>query len=144
MVKCKRELEGANASEVVHPATKSEAIEADVCELRERFVSLGPDAVLGVQKAIRGGNGRLAFEVLQRIGAVPICHDANSVMVQQPQTEPDEQAEVDKMIVALYKTVALRKSVFRTPDPEMDADLDKVGGRINYDTGQFERIADKP
>jgi hypothetical protein len=57
MVKCKRELEGANASEVVHPATKSEAIEADVCELRERFVSLGPDAVLGVQKAIRGGTG---------------------------------------------------------------------------------------
>jgi hypothetical protein len=145
MVKSKREvmrLEAATPG-TVDPVVESKDPETHVREMRAKFFSLGDDAVLTLQAAAREGDSRLAFDILRSIGVIPARSDANAALVQLSPVEPDEQADVDKMLVRLLKTAAERAATFRTRCPEMDADLEKVGGRINYETGTFECVPEK-
>jgi hypothetical protein len=134
----------ARARQKVDPIVKSENIETSVREMRARLIALGEDAVLSVQKALREKpDARLAFEILKSIGVIPDRHDANGALVQQPPTESDEEADVDKMLIRLHKSAAAGAAIYRRRCPEMDAALEEVGGRLNYETGKYECVPEK-
>jgi hypothetical protein len=144
MVMSKREvmrLEAATRG-TVDPVVESKDLETGVRKMRAKLFSLGDDALLTLQAAVRGGDSRLAFEILRSMGAIPDRSAANAAL-QLPPVEPDEQADVDKMLIRLLKVAAARAAAFRTRCPELDPDLERVGGRLNYETGKFECIAEK-
>jgi hypothetical protein len=115
-----------------------------ICRLKERFYGLGDDALNAVQHAVREqGDARLAYQLLQDIGIVPSREERNSAAMQQSVAEHDEEAEVNKMMGRLIQAAVERARVFGTRCPELEADLEKVGGRINYETGMIEPIKAK-
>jgi hypothetical protein len=115
-----------------------------ICKVKERFFGLGDDALNAVQRAVRDeGDARLAYEILKDIGIVPSREKRNAAAMQQSAAGYDEEAEVTKMMGRLLQTAVERARVFGTRCPELEADLEKVGGRINYETAMIEPIKAK-
>jgi hypothetical protein len=136
--------EEGRSRETVDRIVKSEDVANYVRDMRAKFVGLGQDALLAVQRAVRDeGDARLAYELLKDIGVVPNREERNAAPTEQSAGGYDEEAEVNKMMGRLIQTAVERARVFGTRCPELEADLEKVGGRINYETATIEPIAGK-
>lgn len=124
---------------------RSDQVHDYICKLKERFYGLGDDALNAVQHAVREqGDARLAYQILQDIGIVPSREERNLAALQQSAAAYDEEGEVIKTMGRLIQTAIERARVFGTRCPELEADLEKVGGRINYETATIEPIKEKP
>jgi hypothetical protein len=114
-------------------------------EMRQRYLSLAPDAIGAVQHALTKQNdGRLGFQFLASIG-VP-ASPPEKMTLTPPQTEipNDEAARVEKIISDLIKISAERAATFGFREPQLEEDLRKVGGQIDYSTGKIKPLNKKP
>jgi hypothetical protein len=133
----------ASTRETVDPTVKSEDNKGYIREMRASFVGLGPDAVLAVRKAIREGDAQLAWEILKCIGIAPNRNELNGSAAQQVAAESDMEAEVNGWMMMLGRVAIHRASVYHRTCPELDAEFEKVGIRINYATERLEPIEKK-
>lgn len=85
-------------------------------------------------------DGRLAFQLLSTIGVVPSREEKQLLTAPSAETESDEAVRVNRILADLIKAAAERASIFGYREPALEADLKKVGGRINYETGKIEPI----
>ncbi len=115
-----------------------------VREMRERWLGLAPDAIGAVQHALtEQKDGRLGYQLLSSIGVIPSPEEMQLLTGSWVETQSDEDERVKKVLADLVKGIVDRAHVYGLPMPEIEADLKKVGGRINYDTGKIEPIEKK-
>lgn len=126
--------------ETITKIVRGPEMQSLVREMRERFFGLALDAISAVEHAlVEQKDGRLAFQLLSSIGAIP--SPAEKELLTAPQvTESDEEARVQKWFAALMKIAAERMQIFGMRAPELDEELKKVGARIDYDTGKLEPL----
>lgn len=112
-----------------------------VREMREQWYGLGPDAIGAVRHSLRAQrDGRLGFQVLASIGVIPSAEERQGVTAPRPETEPDEAARVRKIIGGLTEMAIECALAYGVPLPRLEADLKKVGGRLNYGARKLEPI----
>ncbi len=115
--------------------------------MRERFYGLGGDAISAIQHTLQQENdGRLGFQVLASIGVIPSPEERQLLAASLAATGSDEEAEeagVKRYLGLMMEHAIEVNSLFGRRCPELDADLEKVGGRINYETGKIEPLKKK-
>ncbi len=115
-----------------------------VREMRERFFGLASDAISAVEHAlVEQQDGRLAFQLLSSIGVIPSAEQKISLAAQQTETVSDDDARVKKIMADLIEVAIERASIFGYREPQLEKDLRKVGGQINYATGKVEPLKKK-
>ena len=116
-------------------------IQALVSALRERLYNLGSHAIDAVDHAITvQKDGRLAFQVLSSLGVIPSPAERQPLIAPRPETETDEATRVKKIYADLTEMAVEAGLVYGVPLPQLEADLKKVGGRLNYERGKLEPI----
>jgi hypothetical protein len=68
----------------------------------------------------------------------------NSIIANQSQAEADEEAAVDFTMAQLMRIAIERHRAFGSRTPELDAEVEKLGCRINYETGSIEPVEKNP
>jgi hypothetical protein len=86
-------------------------------------------------------DGRLAFQVLASIGAVPSAMELERL--QTVQATSDEEGAVREMGLRLLGCAMERARVYGHDLPELKEDLRKVGGRFNRKTGKIEPLGEE-
>jgi len=119
-------------------------MEEFVRTMRERFYGLGHDAISAVQHALTvGRDGRLGFQILATLGVIP-SHEARQLLAaRQAAAGESEDERVKKIIAQLVESVVERAANYGMRDPELEKDLEKVGGKINYETAKIEPLEKK-
>jgi hypothetical protein len=113
-------------------------------EMRERYFSLAPDAIGAVQHAFTKQNdGRLGLQFLASIGVPPSPAERISLTPPQMEISNDEDARVEEIIAHLIRIGVERAATFGFPEPQLEEDLKKAGGKINYSTGKIEPLNEK-
>jgi len=124
-------------SKIVHGPEMQEYVRA----MRERFYALGPAAISAVEYALtKQKDGRLGFQLLVNIGVIPSPEEGR--LLAAPQVVAGDSADqgVKEIMARLIEGVIERASALGYRAPELERDLEKVGGRINYETGKVEPL----
>lgn len=109
--------------------------------MRERWFGLGPDAISAVEHALtEQKDGRLGFQLLSSIGVIPSPEERKLLTIPPLETESDEKAGIKRIMALLIEYMIERANMFGLRHPELDEDLRKAGGRINYETGKIEPL----
>ncbi len=115
--------------------------------MRERFYALGGDAISAIQHTLQQENdGRLGFQVLASIGVIPSLEERQLLAASLAVTGSDEEAEeagVKRYLGLMIDHAIEVNSMFGRRCPELDAELEKISGRINYETGKIEPVEKK-
>jgi len=130
--------------ETISKIIRGPEMEEFVRAMRERFYALGHDAISAVRHALTEQNdGRLGFQLLVSIGVVPSPEERQLLAARQAATGESKDDRV-KTLIAQYIEIAIaRARDYGTRSPEFDKDLEKLGGRINYETGKIEPLEKK-
>jgi hypothetical protein len=121
---------------------RSDQVGDYICRVKERFYALGEDALNAVQHALREQkDGRLGFQLLASIGAVPSPMELERL--QTAQATSDEEGAVREMGLRLLGCAMERARVYGHDLPELKEDLKKVGGRFNRKTGKIEPLGEE-
>ena len=121
---------------------RSDQVHDYICRVKERFYGLGDDALNAVQHALREQkDGRLGFQLLASIGAVPSAMELERL--QTIQTTSDEETAVNAMMARLVACAMERAHAYGYDLPELKEDLRKVGGRFNRDNGKIEPLGEE-
>jgi hypothetical protein len=112
-----------------------------VREMREQWYGLGPDAIGAVRHSLRAQrDGRLGFQVLASIGAIPSPEERQSVIAAFAEPLSDKEARVHEWVRRLTVMAIETATTFGIRDTIFNANLAKVGCRINYETGELEPL----
>lgn len=115
-----------------------------VWAMRERFFGLGFDAISAVWHALREQNdGRLGFQILAGFGVIPSPEERPLLAPPRAAIGSDDDVQVRRIMTTLIEEAIQRVSLYGLRAPELDEDLEKVGGRINYETGKIEPLEKK-
>ena len=133
--------------ETVSKIVRGPEMQEFVRAMRERFYALGGDAISAIQHALQKENdGRLGFQVLESIGIIPSTEERQLLAASLAATGSDEEVEeagVKRYLGLMIEHAIEVASMYGRRCPELDADLEKLGGRINYETGKIEPVEKK-
>lgn len=131
--------EGRNretVTRIVHCSEMQQFVRAK----REQLYGLGECAIAALEHALNEQkDGRLAFQLLLHIGVFPSGRE-RELLAQQPAIEGSHQEKVKKIMSGLIEGVIARAAAYGMREPELEEDLKKVGGKINYETGKVEPL----
>jgi len=133
--------EGRNRETVARIVHGSE-MQDYVRRKREQLYGLGDCAISALQHALNEQkDGRLAFQLLVHIGVIPSEREREALAARE-QTAPENSHEerVKKIMSGLIEGAIARAAAYGMREPELEEDLKKVGGRINYETGKVEPL----
>lgn len=127
-------------SKIVHGPEMEEYVRT----VRERLYGLGHDAISAVQHALTvQRDGRLAFQLLASLGVVPSPEERQFLAARQAVAEESADERVKKIMADLFDGILDRVRNYGMRAPELEKELEKVGGRINYETGTIEPLEEK-
>jgi len=82
--------------------------------------------------------GQLAYQMLKDAAVIPSEHERQLLSQHQAVPESSERERVKEIMSGLMEGAIARCSAYGMRLPEIEDDLKRVGGRINYDTGRVE------
>jgi len=127
-------------SKIAHGPEMEEFVQT----MRERFYGLGRDAINAVQHALTvERDGRLGFQLLASLGVVPSPEERQLLAARQAAAGESEDERVKKIMADLTESVLERARYYGMRVPELEKELEKVGGKINYETGKIESLEEK-
>jgi hypothetical protein len=128
----------ATISKIVKRPEVAEYIEA----LREKFYGALEIAMDSLLDELRNPNsktrGWLAFEMLKAGGAIPSERERELLAARRSMEHTSYDDGVKKIMSGLIEGIVARAAAFDMPVPELEEDLKRAGGRINYQTGKIE------
>jgi len=129
--------------ETVTNVVRSDEMQTFVRAMRERLYGLASDALAAIQYSLQEQmDGRLAFQLLFNIGVIPSERERETLL-REPVPQNSERERVKQIMSGLIEGVIARAAAYDMRQPELEADLRKVGGRINYNTGRVEPLDDE-
>lgn len=131
--------------ETVSKIVRGPEMQEFVREMRERLFGLASDAISAVQDALtEQKDGRLAFQFLVSIGVVPSPEERQSLVLaaRQAAAGDGEDDRRKSTLAQLFEVIFARERDFGFRNP-IEVDLEKVGVRINHETGKFEPLEKK-
>jgi hypothetical protein len=116
-----------------------------VAAMRAQFFGAVEIAMQVFLEELRNPNnrarGQLAYQVLKDAAVIPSEHERQLLSAQQQAVpESSEREQVKEIMSALMEGAIARCSAYGMRLPEIEADLEKVGGKINYEIGQVEPL----
>jgi hypothetical protein len=111
-----------------------------VLSLRQQFYSLGSSAITAVQKALDGGDARLAYQLLTDIGVIPTVQEKVVVGTQPAASDDDENAGVKRILEGFVHICIARAKNYGTPMGEIGTALEQAGGKFDTTTGELKLI----
>jgi hypothetical protein len=123
------------ARETVTRIVRSEDVNNYVLSLRQQFYSLGSSAITAVQKAMDGGDARLAYQLLTDIGVIPTAQEKVVVGMQPAAAGNDKDAGVKRILEGVVHICLARAKNYGTPMGEIGTALEQAGGKFDVETG---------
>ena len=120
-----------------------------VAAMRAQFFGAVEIAMQVFLEELRNPNnrarGQLAYQVLKDAAVIPTEHQRELLSAQQGVVpESSHRERVKEIMAGLVEGAIARCAAHGIPMPEIEDDLKKVGGKINYETGKVESLYDKP
>jgi hypothetical protein len=112
-------------------------MESYVLSMREKFYGLGDDAITAIRQALKAGDGRLGYQILTSIGAIPSVEEKRLATMQPVAAEQDKDAGVKRVMAGLASIAFQRARVYGTPLGQLGEDLEEADGRFDRDTGRI-------
>jgi hypothetical protein len=122
---------------------KGPEIQSYIQTLREKYYGALEIALDALLDELRNPNSRtrgwLAYEMLKDGGVVP-SQQERETQAQHEQAAPEntERAKVKEIMSALIEGAIARHAAYGLRLPEIEDDLKKAGGKVNYETGRVE------
>lgn len=126
--------------ETVTRIVRSEDMERFVRAMREQLYGLAGDALVALRHSLREKkDGRLAIDVLSAIGVIPSVEDRQKIAAEAAREQTSDTGE-RKIVGQFVDLFCARAKMFGSRIPQFEADLNKVGGHLNSDTGKIETL----
>jgi hypothetical protein len=130
--------------ETVSRIIRGPEMQGFVLEMRERFFGLAPHAIGAIKHALTNRrDGRLALQLLASIG-VTLSEQERTTLTAPREIPNSDDHRVKKIMGDLIESSIERAKIFGYREFELEQDLIKVGGKINYTTGKIEPLTDAP
>jgi len=131
--------EGRNR-ETVARIVHSDEMQQFVRARREQLYGLGDCAIAALQHALNEEkDGRLAFQLLLHIGVIPSDREREALL-REPAPENNQREQVKQIMSDLMEGAIARCAAYGMRLPEIEGDLKKVGGKIDYETGKVKPL----
>ena len=113
-------------------------------ELRARFFGAMEIAMETLLEELRDPDSRtrggLAFEILKHGGVVPSERERELLAARRSMEPANHDDGVKRIMASLIEGIVARAAAFDMPVPELEEELKRAGGRINYETGKIEPL----
>jgi hypothetical protein len=123
---------------------KSPEVASYIAVLRGKFYGTLEIALDSLLDELRNPNsktrGWLAFEALKGGGVVPSERERELFAARRSMEPANHDDGVKRIMAGLIEGIVARAAAFDMPVPELEEDLKRAGGRINYETGKIEPL----